>query len=243
MNNTLNRLLDLQKLDKEIIEIQRERNNIIEKLRDEQMSYQQAADEQFSKKENKNQMEVEKKKLELDIEDAELKIKHLEGNQKLVKKNDAYQALSREIKAAQEAKVKAEDAFANHIKQTEENSVDLEKGKTQVDEIKNELLKKADEVKVQLLEIQGKLKRYKLIRKDIVKEINDKYISSYNNLYEKRAPKIIVQANNSMCGGCHISLPAQIIADIMSLKNGDTLVSCENCGRILYIENNEALAE
>jgi len=243
MNNTLNRLLDLQKLDKEIIEIQRERNNIIEKLRDEQMSYQQAADEQFSKKENKNQMEVEKKKLELDIEDAELKIKHLEGNQKLVKKNDAYQALSREIKAAQEAKVKAEEAFANHIKQTEENSVDLEKGKTQVDEIKNELLKKADEVKVQLLEIQGKLKRYKLIRKDIVKEINDKYISSYNNLYEKRAPKIIVQANNSMCGGCHISLPAQIIADIMSLKNGDTLVSCENCGRILYIENNEALAE
>ncbi len=242
MNNTLKKLLDLQNLDKEIIEIQREKNNVIKKLRDEQICYQQAADDQFSKKENKNQMEIDKKKLELDVEDAELKIKHLEGNQKLVKKNDAYQALSKEIKAAQEAKVKAEEDLANHIQQTEENSVDLEKGKTQVDEIKKDLLKKADEVKVQLLEIQGKSKRYKLIRKDVVKEINDKYISAYNNLYEKRAPKIIVQANNSMCGGCHISLPAQIIADIMSLNDGDALVTCKNCGRILYIENNEALA-
>ncbi len=70
MNNTLKRLLDLQNLDKEMIGIQREKNSVIEKLREEQIRYQQAADDQFSKKENKNQMEVEKKKLELDIEDA-----------------------------------------------------------------------------------------------------------------------------------------------------------------------------
>jgi len=242
MNNTLKRLLDLQNLDKEIIEIQRERNNIIEKLRGEQMAYQQAADNQLSLKENKNEMEVLKKKLELDIKDADLKIKHLEENQALVKKNKEYQALSKEIKEAQEAKEKAKEALENHIKQTEENAVDVEKGKSQVDEIKNDFLKKADDVKVQLLEIQGKIKRYRSIRNDIIQNINEKYLSLYNNLYEKRAPKIIVQANNSMCGGCHISLPAQIIADIMSLKEGDALVTCENCGRILYIEE-AALAE
>ncbi|RLD11385.1 MAG: hypothetical protein DRI44_03710 [Chlamydiae bacterium] len=243
MNNTLKRLLDLQNLDKEIIEIQREKNNIIEKLREEQMSYQKSADDQFSLKEDKIQMEVDKKKLELNIEDAELKIKHLEENQALVKKNKEYQALSKEIKEALAAKENAKEALENHIKQTEENAVDLEKGKKQVDDIKQDLLKKADEVKMQLLELQGKFKRYKSIRNDITKDINDKYLSIYNNLYKKRAPRIIVQANKSMCGGCHISLPAQIIADIMSLKEGDNLVMCENCGRILYIENNEELAE
>ena len=241
MNNTLKRLLDLQNLDKEIIGIQSEKNNVIEALRKEQMAYQKSADEQFAQKENKNEMEVLKKKLELDVADAGSKIEHLEGNQKLVKKNDAYQALSKEIKEAAEAKVKAEEALEKHITKTKENEVDLEESKLQVDEIKNKLLKKADEAKTQLLEIQGKFKRYKSIRNDIVKSINEKYILAYSNLYKKRAPRIIVQANNSMCGGCHISLPAQIIADIMSLKDGDSLVICENCGRILYIEDNEAL--
>ena len=243
MNNTLKRLLDLQNLDKEIIGIQNEKNNVIETLRGGQMVYQKAADEQFAQKENKNEMDVLKKKLELDLADAGLKIEHLEGNQKLVKKNDAYQALSKEIKEAAEAKVKAEENIEKHIKKTEDDEANIKEGKKQVDKIKNKLLKEAGEAKTQLLEIQGKFKRYKSIRNDIVKSIGDKYVLAYSNLYKKRAPRIIVQANNSMCGGCHISLPAQIIADIMSLKDGDSLVMCENCGRILYIEDNKALVE
>lgn len=243
MNNPLKRLLDLQNLDKEIIEIQREKNSIIEKLREEQANYQKSVDNHFSKKENKMQMEVHKKKLELDIEAVEEKKKHLVENQALVKKNNAFKALSKEIKDAEEAKEKAEEALNKHIEEAEENATNLEEEKKQVDNFKNDLLKKADEAKRQLLEIQGKFKRYILLRNDITKDINGKYISAYSNLYKKRAPKVIVQANNSMCGGCHISLPAQIIADIMELKDGDDLVACENCGRILYIENNEALAE
>ena len=78
-----------------------------------------------------------------------------------------------------------------------------------------------------------------MLRKELVKQINPKYISQYNNLYEKRAPNIIVSANNNICGGCNISIPVQVVADILNLKEEDDLIICENCGRILYVAENK----
>jgi len=239
MNNTLKKLLDLQNLDKEIIEIQWKKSEIIEKLRDEQVNYQKAADGHHQQIEDKKQQEVHKKKLELDIQQADEKIKHLEEQQSMVKKNKEYQTLSKEIKEAKEAKDKAELDLVGYIEEAEKKTTNLEAQAREVEELKKTFLVRADEVKAELQEIQNKFKKYRLLRKDIIKNIDPKYVALYSNLYEKRAPKIIVKANNSICGGCNISLPAQIVADILKMKDGEELVLCENCGRILYIAENE----
>ena len=34
------------------------------------------------------------------------------------------------------------------------------------------------------------------------------------------------------CGGCNISLPSLVVN---SVREGQKLIECENCGRILYI--------
>jgi len=239
MNDTLKRLLDLQNLDKEIMELKREQQGIVEKLRAEQFSYQEVADKFSKSTENKKQEEVDKKKLELDIQQAEEKIKKLEEQQSMVKKNKEYQALSKEIKEAKEAKNKAEEDLVAFLEEIEEKQVDLEKQAKNVEEVKAAFFVNAKQAKEEVAEFQTKIKKYLLLRKELVKQINPKYISQYNNLYEKRAPNIIVSANNNICGGCNISIPVQVVADILNLKEEDDLIICENCGRILYVAENK----
>ena len=136
MNDTLKKLLDLQNLDKEIMELKREQQGIVEKLRAEQFNYQEVADKFSKSTENKKQEEVDKKKLELDIQQAEEKIKKLEKQQSMVKKNKEYQALSKEIKEAKEAKNKAEEDLVAFLEEIEEKQIDLEKQAKNVEEIK-----------------------------------------------------------------------------------------------------------
>lgn len=241
MNNMLKKLIELQDIDSDIIELQRDKNDIIDKLRKEQTEYEETADKHHKERKNIKLMEVEKKRLELEIEAVDESIKHLEDNQKLVKKNDAYQALSKEITAANENKEKKETDLLQHIEEANNIESGIEEKKQQVEATKNELLKSADEAKTKLLEIQSRLHKHKLSRTVVAKDINDEYLNNYLKLFKKRAPKILVKANNNMCSGCHIGLPVQVVADIMNLKVGDKLITCENCGRILYIE--EAVKE
>ena len=40
---------------------------------------------------------------------------------------------------------------------------------------------------------------------------------------------------DGQCSGCFMSLPS---ATLLELKEGNRIVECDNCGRILYIEEN-----
>jgi len=45
--------------------------------------------------------------------------------------------------------------------------------------------------------------------------------------------------HHGVCGGCHMKLPAQILVMCQAHQE---LVSCTNCGRILYYTRDMALA-
>jgi len=44
-------------------------------------------------------------------------------------------------------------------------------------------------------------------------------------------PQPMAEVKNSQCGGCRMSLPTSIVKKVSS---SDSIVECENCGRILY---------
>jgi predicted nucleic acid-binding Zn-ribbon protein len=45
--------------------------------------------------------------------------------------------------------------------------------------------------------------------------------------------------DHGVCGGCHMKLPAQIL---VTCQGQQKIVSCTNCGRILYYTRDMALA-
>ncbi len=61
-------------------------------------------------------------------------------------------------------------------------------------------------------------------------EIDSALLSKYNDI-RKRKGSGIAQMKNDVCNGCHMHIPEKIVE---KAKQGKAVVTCENCGRILY---------
>ena len=233
MINTLKKLIELQAIDADIFVLRKEQNNIPGNLRIKKAEYDKAIKIFQQKKEEKKSLTVGLDKIKLDIATEEEHRQNLQSKQSMVKKNNEYQALTKEIKASADKKVRLEKAFSKKERDLKDNGMAFSEQQKLAEKLKTELLKEADKAKKEISEIDQKINKYKLLRKDIEKDINPEFLSLYSILLKTRAPTVLVQAKNNVCEGCHINLTAQVIVDI---KKADKLVTCENCARILYLE-------
>lgn len=236
MNDIVKKLLELQKVDADLLSLVQEEKQIPQELKKDQLLYQDAAVELQSEEEAHKEMQAAHERMKLEIAGKEEDIKSLEAKQSQVKKNQEYQALTHEIATATEAREEQEKALEEHSEALTHSQEKVDEHKGEVDKQKNELLSKAEEAKKSLMEIKQKKARYREIRKDIAKEIPQTVLNMYERIFKTRAPLVVVPANNNVCGGCHINLPPQVVGDIMK---GDNLITCECCARILYLADSE----
>lgn len=75
------------------------------------------------------------------------------------------------------------------------------------------------------------------LRADIEKEaakVDPKLLERYHSIKQHCTPPM-ARLIDGQCSGCFMSLPS---ATLLELKEGNRIVECDNCGRILYIEEN-----
>ena len=75
------------------------------------------------------------------------------------------------------------------------------------------------------------------LRADIEKEaakVEPKLLERYRSIKQHCTPPM-AKLIDGQCSGCFMSLPS---ATLLELKEGNRVVECDNCGRILYIEEN-----
>lgn len=75
------------------------------------------------------------------------------------------------------------------------------------------------------------------LRADIEKEaakVEPKLLERYRSIKQHCTPPM-ARLIDGQCSGCFMSLPS---ATLLELKEGNRIVECDNCGRILYIEEN-----
>jgi predicted nucleic acid-binding Zn-ribbon protein len=95
------------------------------------------------------------------------------------------------------------------------------------------LMKIADE-KVGVL--QGRADELKVERDAIAEEVkssDDDLFELYEKLFRTKAGRAIVPLEGNHCSGCHMTVTPATLRDA---KVGNTVVSCEQCGRIVYIQ-------
>jgi predicted nucleic acid-binding Zn-ribbon protein len=63
--------------------------------------------------------------------------------------------------------------------------------------------------------------------------------SKYERLVRNKGSTVVVGVQHGVCGGCHMKLPAQIM---VSTQAEQEIVTCINCGRILYYTRDMDLA-
>ena len=177
------------------------------------------------------QIESDRKKLELEVESKKSQIEKYANQQFQTKKNDEYRALAHEIETCKEAIVKLDDQQIVLMEKAELAQKDVVAANQAANEAKKlvdgqvaALGSREENLKKELAELQSN-------REQLLAAVDDNARSRYERLVKSKGGNVIVGVQHGVCGGCHMKLPAQLL---VSARAQSELITCINCGRILY---------
>ncbi len=231
MQEIIEKLLVLQDRDRKLLRVTQELAHIgpeRESLKAKAASTQTALD---AAKLSVKKIESERKQRDLEIEGKKTQIDKYLNQQLQTRKNEEYKALTHEIEMAKEVIFKIEDAEIVLMEQAEvaqKNVVtataEAAAAKKLVDDQIGLLNQREENLKKEFAELTSS-------REQLASAVDDSTRSRYERLFKSKGENVVVSVEHSACGGCHMKLPTQIVTNTRA--QGE-LVTCPNCGRILY---------
>ena len=233
MHSELEQLLVLQDRQQKIRQIQTEIKTLPLERAHLQSQLAATAAGVESLKQKGRQVEVERKKLELDVGTRTESISRLKTQQYQTRKNDEFQAIGHEI-----------ERYENEIRKLEDQELEL---MIEVDKLKGEI-EAADKsaratkesISRQLTDLETKSnalgsqqQELETEREAIAAQIDADLLDQFERLFNSKGDAAVVAVEHGVCTGCHMKVTT---ATASRVKAGKEIVSCENCGRILFLE-------
>ena len=179
--------------------------------------------------------------LEQEAGDVEAKADRLREQMNSVKTNKEYSALLVEVNTLKEQKGKLEEQALEHMNQVEQLTQQLEEVSGRLKQQEKLLEQSAGEVQGAQEQVGGKLDEATRERDEAAEKIPAEARQLFNRLaenYDGEAMATIEEADRKRleynCAGCYMQLPIERVNAL--LKRPDELVTCPNCSRILYID-------
>ena len=184
-------------------------------------------------------LESRRKELELEVEAKKEQITRYANQQLQTRKNEEYRALANEIDGCKQAIVKIEDQEIELMEQGELAQKEVVEATKRSGEAKAlsedqlaQLSKREENLEKELTELESN-------REELASAVDDGIRGRYERLARSKGENVVVGVQHGVCGGCHMRLPAQIL---VSCRAQQELVTCTNCGRILYYTRDMELA-
>jgi predicted nucleic acid-binding Zn-ribbon protein len=234
LDEQLEQLLALQRMDKEIERIRREQvvipeemTAIEERLRESELVYAQ-------EKERLTALNKRRISLENDLVLLNERLKKYQLQLMSAKTNQEYQAFLREIDATKAGISRNEEDILGLMDDGEQMTEDLSARETRLAEEKTESAQQIDNLKDRLDVLAKEYAARTEERKELVAQMGDRLVLKYERIKNGRGGDAVVLIGREVCSGCHTTLPPQFAAEI---KKGDQILTCESCGRILIWES------
>jgi hypothetical protein len=228
-------LIDLQKVDSSIFQIEKEKEEIAKKIRlEEERIRLKEAD--FQKKTKEYELILrDLRSKERKLQKAESDLEHFQGRLYEIKTQKEMKALDHEIEIVKAEKARLEDKILDLMERSEELSKEVKAQGEDLDKGREELLCKKKSFERELANHSRELERLKEKRGHLIGVINENLLSYYDKLLKNKDHLAVVPVRDEVCQGCFITIPPQVVNEI---KECFRLITCENCLRILCIEEN-----
>jgi hypothetical protein len=231
LNAKVKALVDLQRVDAEMLELSRAGEAHPQRLEelDQKLFHSKGALEAEQARLAEN--EKHRRDLEGQLQTDKDTIKKWEGRLADLRTPREYAALSREIDIAKKS-----------VENIEGQNVELrgaaEPIKRAIDERQKELLTlnetvgaEAKDIRSKMAALKDKLDALNGQRDEAKKIVDPPLLSRYENIRKKRGVALVAVVNGT-CRGCHMSLPPQMFN---LLRSGQvTIETCPSCHRLVY---------
>ncbi len=182
-------------------------------------------------------MDVEKriKTIEMEIATVDQRKVSLQSKSSQIKKNDEYRAMLNEV-AAFDAKIeKLEDLQLQEMEALEQARQKRAAAQKLCDAAQKRLLGTIEDLDLRARNCEEQVKKVKAERDEMAKAVEPELMRLYSRLTRKGTDdgnfrRGIAPLVDNNCGGCFLTVTPQVRH---SVNKGD-IVTCENCGVILY---------
>ena len=227
----LEQLLVLQDRQQKIRQIQNETKTVPQQQKQLEGQLAAIAQQLEAFKQNLRQLEVDRKRLELDVGTRTDSIAKLRTQQYETRKNDEFQAMGNEIQR-----------YEREIQQIEDQELELmdqaDKLKTVLTAEEQKSVVSKQSIERQLVDLEAKSKtlaarldELTAERAEIAGKIEEETLGRFERLFASKGDAAVVALEHEVCTGCHMKVTTQTAVRV---KGGKEIVSCEQCGRILY---------
>jgi predicted nucleic acid-binding Zn-ribbon protein len=238
MHKALKKILEIQELDMQMIQLMRlkkERQNELDNINGVKSDLRQKA---TTKESEIIELKKNIRVAEGEVAETGAKMKKLESQQNSIKKVEEFNALSQEMaqvdreRIAKEQrssdlndKLAAEEELFKSLSESLETTVESSK-----------ILETEIQESIRHLNAEGRV--IKEQRDSLVDDADPEVFRIYERLLRNKKDRVVVPIENRCCSGCHIMLTAQ---DENLVRKGERLVFCEHCSRIHYWPESQAL--
>lgn len=149
-----------------------------------------------------------------------------------------YEALEKQIS---EATLKETD-LRKELQKEEKNQAELDETLKNYEEMINsqesELNASKESLDKQIADYKAELSVLETREKEISPSLNQEILFKFQRIIQRNAQGIVA-VKNMVCTGCHMILPAQFANIVREGAEGDNVMFCPYCSRILYYEESD----
>jgi len=177
------------------------------------------------------QAEVDRKKLELDVGIRAVSVSRLKTQQYQTRKYDEFQAIGHEIESYENEIRKIEDDELELMVLADKIKADLAAEETKAAATRDSIARQTAALDEKSKALESQLQGLTTERSNLATKIDEDLLARFERLFKSKGDAAVVAIEHGVCTGCHMKVTTATAAGV---KAGKEIVSCENCGRILY---------
>lgn len=226
--------LELQNLDKRIVELQRE----IAALPKHTAAIEKQLEAHHRRLEADRAAlaanQKERKKLEGDTQVQEQKISKLREQMLGAKTNEQYRAFQHEIEYCEKEIRKYEDRILDLMGESEPLEKNVKTAQAALEVEKKQVESEKERARERTAADEQELAGDQARRAEVSRSMDPKVRADYERIRKKwHGGQVVAEAIDGRCTACQIALRPQFFQD---LRRGEEIMFCESCGRIMLYD-------
>ena len=231
MSPELSQLIELQELDLEIQRVTDRLSRIPAERDQTEQEFKQYAAEFLDLKTRYEQTLEDRKQLESDLTTTQQHHEKYKQDLMRVRNEKEYATALREIDATKKQIGVFETEILKRMEEVEkleaelnEKAPDVERKRGEVDESLSALDSEREEADRQIVALYER-------REQLSKLLPRALFATYDRMARLRRGQALAEVRGGICTACRMKVRPKVFSDV---RKGDQLITCENCGRILY---------
>ena len=176
-------------------------------------------------------LEMDRKTLELDAGTRRESINRLKTQQYETRKNDEFRAMGNEIERYEKEIQRIEDQELELMDQAEKVKVEVAAEEKKAAAARESIGRQMADLEEKAKTLDSRLGQLTAERTELSGKVEEDLLSRFERLFASKGDAAVVALEHEVCTGCHMKVTTQTAHRV---KNGKEIVSCEQCGRILY---------